>query len=86
MWVYQFPDTPTCAVVKTYALMVSYGHPSLMGILSIGTCVWVKLKTWGTTDVSLFLVLTRINHLFFGVPNVDPEPHKYHETYTIHTH
>lgn len=31
-----------------------------------------KLKTWGTIDSSLFLVLTCIHHPISGVPTFDP--------------
>ena len=31
-----------------------------------------KSKTWGTTDFSLCLALTCINHPIIGVPNLDP--------------
>jgi hypothetical protein len=35
---------------------------------------WVKIEDHGTTDFSLFLVLTCINHLTIGVPNFDSYP------------
>ena len=47
---------------KVKALMGTYGYGS-------------KWSTWGTTDLSLFLVLTCINHPIIEVPNFDPHPY-----------
>ena len=39
-----------------------------------------KLRTWGTTDLSLFSVLTCINHPITGVLNFDSYPFEFHTT------
>ena len=47
---------------KMPKMHISYGYGS-------------KIEAYGTTHVSICLVLTCINHLIIGVPNFDPCPY-----------